>query len=542
MGARAFAATGEESVDLVAWSWLFLAIYIGVMVAFGVVGRMRVKSADDFATARSAYGPVFLAFAFAATTASGATFVGFPGITYDHGFAAIWSAFLYPFGTYLGVLICLRLVSNSGHRFGNRSIPEYLGSRYQSDGVRIMVSLFSLMLFFYLAGQLVSGIVMFEMMLGVPSEWALGITAAVLMVYVMLGGAHADILTDGVQGLLMVVIAAALVFMFLIGYGIEGGLTGLVGNLRRQDPNLVGWLNEKSVLYHSWWSILAIVISHLPLGLLPHIGNKLWALQKPSERRRFIVLAFTFGLTLGMLGLGGLLARALLGDVLTEPGASSNSALALLFMELFPAWLAALLGVGILAAVMSTADGLVVSSSQIIANDLYRLSYVPKFGKHLSERQVDRRVLTISRIATVAVMVICTLMAWRLMGRNVALIVWVGIGGMMSAFAGPLVVGAVWRGVTKAGAIAGLISGAGVFTVLHSALIDPNWFAPGLLQAAADWLAREADNPWSCAAIGEIISVAVTWAVSKRTQPLPHDHLERLFGSAKSEEELAAGR
>ena len=86
------------------------------------------------------------------------------------------------------------------------------------------------------------------------------------MVYVVLGGAHADILTDGVQGFLMVVIGAALVFMFLIGYGVEGGLMGMVENLRRQDPNLVGWLNEESVLYRSWWSVLAIIISHLPLA------------------------------------------------------------------------------------------------------------------------------------------------------------------------------------------------------------------------------------------------------------------------------------
>ena len=519
-------------MDLTSWSWFFLVFYIGLMIAFGVLGRARVKSADDFATARSAYGPLFLAFAFAATTASGATFVGFPGIAYDNGMAAIWSVFLYPIGIYLGVLVCLKVVSNSGHEFGNRSIPEYLGSRYLSDGVRIMVSLFSLLLFFYLAGQLVSGIVMFEIMLGVPPEWALGITATVLMAYVVLGGAHADILTDGVQGLLMVAIAAVLVVMFLTGFGVEGGLSGMVDNLRAQDANLVGWLNEESVLYRSWWSVLAVLLAHIPLGMLPHIGNKLWALEKPSERRRFISLAFTFGLTLGMLGLGGLLARAILGDVLTEPDATSNSALALLFIELFPAWLAALLGVGILAAVMSTADGLVVSSSQIIANDLYRLSYVPRFQKRLSEAEVDRRVLAISRVATVAVMVICTLMAWLLMDRNVALIVWIGTGGMMAAFAGPLVVGAVWRGVTRAGALAGLIGGAGVFSITHGAFIDPQWFEPGALQQVALWLEREAGNPWSCASMGEIVSVALTWSVSKLTQPLPGAHLERLFGSS----------
>ena len=524
-------------MDLIGWSWLFLVLYIGMMVAFGIWGRIRVKSADDFATARMAYGPIFLAFAFAATTASGATFIGFPGIVYDAGFAAIWSAFLYPLGVYVGVWVCMRVVGNSGHRFGNRSIPEYLGSRYQSAAVRTMVSIFSLLLFFYLAGQLVSGIVMFELMLGVSPEWALATTAAVLMTYVVLGGAHADILTDGVQGFIMVTIGAALVLMFLTGFGVEGGYSGMVDSLRSQDANLVGWLNPASVLYHSWWSIVAILLSHIPLGMLPHIGNKVWALKSAGERRRFIKLALTFGMILGMLGLGGLLARAILGDVLLQPGESSNNALVLLFIELFPGWLAALLGVGILAAVMSTADGLVVSSSQIIANDLYRLSYVPRYARHLDEAAVDRRVLLISRIATVLVMLFCTALAWALVDRNVALIVWIGTGGMMAAFAGPLVVGAVWRGVTKAGAFAGLIGGVTVFSIAHSGVVDPQWFSPGALRNAAAWLHGEAPNPWSCAAMGEVFSVALTWGVSKLTQPLPEEHVRELFDAPPLEEQ-----
>lgn len=523
-------------MGLIGWSWVFLVVYIGLMIAFGLWGRIKVKNADDFATARHAYGPIFLAFAFAATTASGATFVGFPGIAYDNGFAAVWAVFLYPIGVYVGVWICLKVVSNSGHEFGNRSIPEYLGSRYQSGAVRIMVSVFSLLLFFYLAGQLVSGIVMFELMLGVSPEWALATTAVVLMTYVVLGGAHADILTDGVQGFIMVTIGAALVLMFLTGFGVEGGFSGMVDNLRSQDANLVGWLNPDSALYHSWWSILAILLAHIPLGMLPHIGNKLWALKSPRERRRFIRLAFTFGLTLGMLGLGGLLARAVLGDALLQPGESSNDALALLFIELFPGWLAALLGVGILAAVMSTADGLVVSSSQIVANDLYRLSYVPRYASHLDEGEVDRRVLTISRFSTVGVMVVCTAMAWALVDKNVALIVWVGTGGMMAAFAGPLVVGAVWRGVTRAGAFAGLLGGVAVFSITHAGVIDPQWFGPGTMRDVAAWLYREAPNPWSCAAMGEFVSVGLTWAVSKLTQPLPEEHLRRLFDAPPAEE------
>lgn len=521
-------------MGLIGWSWLFLAGYTALMLGFGIWGRFRVKSADDFATARNAYGPVFLAFAFAATTASGATFVGFPGLTYRAGLAGIWSVFLYPMGVYLGVLICLRVVSNSGHEFGNRSIPEYLGSRYQSDAVRILVSVFSLLLFFYLAGQLVSGVVMFELMLGLSPAWALAITSVVLMVYIALGGAHADILTDGVQGFLMVLVGLVLVVLFLMGYGIDGGFRGMIGALRAQDPHLVGWLNPNMVLYHSWWAILSILLAHIPLGLLPHIGNKLWALKEPRQRRTFIRLAFLFGLTLGMLGLGGLLARATLGDDLLQTGNSTNSALALLFIEIFPPWLAALLGIGILAAVMSTADGLVVSSSQIIANDLYRLSYVPRFQPHLDATTLDRRVLNLSRLATVVTMLICTAMAWLLLDRNVALIVWIGTGGMMAAFAGPLVLGAVWSGVTRAGAFAGLVGGVTVFSVTHSGILDPAWAAPGPVHTALSWLAGEAPNPFSCAAMGEVVSVALTWGVSRATRPLPADHLARMFGPASS--------
>jgi len=133
---------GGLSMDLVSWSWLFLVLYMGAMVGFGFIGRKKVSNADDFATARESYGPIFLAFAFAATTASGATLIGLPGIAYEVGLPAVWSVFLYPIGVYLGVLICLKVVSSGGHEFGSRSIPEYLGTRYQSDWLRVLVSLF----------------------------------------------------------------------------------------------------------------------------------------------------------------------------------------------------------------------------------------------------------------------------------------------------------------------------------------------------------------------------------------------------------------
>ena len=516
-------------MDLATWSWIFMVVYISGMLVIGVIGQRRVKHADDFATARGSYGPIFLAFAFAATTASGATFLGGPGLGYQWGFASQWGNFLYPIGVYFGVLISMRLIATTGNKFGNRSIPEFLGDRYQSEGIRVMVSIFSLVLFFYLAGQLVSGLVMFEIFLGLSPFWALLITTTVLLFYVVLGGAHADILTDGVQGFMMLILAIVVIVLVLTGFGVDGGLSGLIDRLETQNSNLVQPLNPESALTHSWWSIIAVLFAHIPLGLLPHLGNKLWALKGVGDQRTFIKLAFLFGLTLGMMGLGGLLARGLLGDALLLEGANPNQALPLVFIELFPTWLAALIGVGILAAIMSTADGLVVSSSQIVANDLYRRSIAPRLRQPPSEDRLDQQVLTLSRVTTVVVLVITMGLAWTLMETNIALIVWIGTGGMMAAFAGPLVVGALWRGVTRAGAYTGLASGFATFLILHMQLLDPSWFGSGWLHGAVVWLHGEGPNPFSCAAMGEAVSVSLTFLVSRSTQPLPQSHLEGMF-------------
>jgi Na+/proline symporter len=518
-------------MTLIMWSWVFLVLYIGLMVAIGLYAKKRVLHADDFATARNSYGPVFLAFAFAASTASGATFLGSPALSYEWGFAANWGNFLYPIGLYFGVLISMRLIATAGNRFGNRSIPEYLGDRYQSEGIRVLVSIMSLVLFFYLAGQLVSGLVMFEIMLGLPPEWALIITTVVLLFYVVLGGAHADILTDGIQGFMMLILAVVVVVMFLLGVGVEGGLGGLYDNLMAQDENLVAPLNTATPLYHSWWAIVAIVFAHMPLGLLPHLGNKLWALKDTGGQMKFVRLAFLFGLTMAMLGLGGLLARALLGDSLYDAGSTPNASLPMLFIELFPPWLAALVGVGVLSAIMSTADGLVVSSSQIIANDIYRRTIVPRLKIKSSDEDVDRSVLMISRVSTVVVLLLCMGMAWALIDVNIALIVWIGNGGMMAAFAGPLMVGALWKGVTRYGAYAGLLTGFITFLILHTQQLNPETVPPGMLHNVLTWLYNEGPNPYSCAALGEFVSIATTVVVSKLTQPLPQDHVEGLFAS-----------
>ncbi len=513
-------------MSLIAWSWGFMSLYIGGMIYLGTRGSRRVQDGDDFAVARGAYGPGTLALAFAATIASGATFLGLPGFAYTYGVSALWIGFLYPVGVYLGVLLCQRMVVRFGNRLGHRSIPELLGDRYQSPAIRVIASLASLALMFFLAGQLIAGLAMFETLLGLSKAWALGLTAMVLLLYVALGGAHADIMTDTVQGLLMLVIAIGICAMFLGGFGVEGGMDGIFARLEALDTNAIVPINPDFVLINTSWALIAMVVAYIPVGMLPHIGNKLWALKDRRAQRKFLWMAFVVGMVFPTLTLGGLLARAVLGDALFDGDLTPNAAIPALFIAVFPPWLAALLGAAILASIMSTADGLVISTSQVFANDLYRRTLAPRWHRQLSAAAVEANVLAVSRWGTVVTMLVATVIAWFTFDINIILVTWIGIGGLAAAFAGSLVLGVFWRGVTKAGAIAGFLVGLGLFIILHGQFWPQTEQASGLLA----WLWRQGPNPYACSALAELVGVATTFGVSLFTEKPSEAHLQMVFG------------
>ena len=170
---------------------------------------------------------------------------------------------------------------------------------------------------------------------------------------------------------------------------------------------------------------------------------------------------------------------------------------------------------------MSTADGLLVSSSQIFANDIYRLSIAPRLARSATPEHVDRVALRISRIAIVLVMIASATLAWHSQNMNVALLLWAGIGGMMAAMTGPMFIGVFWRGATAAGALCGFLGGGIVFILLKSGKLP---FDSGI----AGWLVSQSNNPFACATLGAFVSIALVVLVSMISRAPSDEHLSRL--------------
>lgn len=502
----------DEAV--VTWGWGFLALYIVVILGLGYLGFRRTNSQDDYATARGGFGFLALALAYAATVASGSTFMGIPGMAYDMGFKAGYYALIYPIGIYIGMLFVARITKKVGDRFGSQSVPDYLGDRYQSPLLRLLGSLLALFLLFYVMAQIVAAGWMFDTILGLDYQYGIWFAGGLLLLYLTAGGSHADILTDAVQGAIMIGVTILITIMFVVGWGFDGGATAVNAALDSSQQWNTHTAPENPI-FANWWVIFLLFVAHIGFTALPHLGNKFFAIKGTQYMKKFMTISAVVGMGLPLMFLGGVLGSAQ-GIQIKNP----DAIIPMLFVENLPAVIAAFLGVAILSAIISTADGLIIAISQIFANDLYRKTYVPWKGGDPESEEVGQRSLWISRIATVVVTVV-GVAAVTNPPEYLAILLWVGIGGIIAAYSGPYIVGTFWRETSKTAAIAAFLLAFSVYFVIH---LGPQ---AGLYEG---WYPYN-KNPFASTAIGLVVSFVTTYGISKFTEPLPEGHLDRVFGS-----------
>ena len=501
------------------WGWAWVVVFLALFIGIGVWGMRKTSNDEDFAVARGAYGPVTLAFAFAATIASGATFMSLPGMAYSKGFASLWYPATYPIAIYVGMILAIKLIKRAGDKFRSNSLPEFMGQRYNSNFLRIGFALVSMLLVYYIAAQIVAAATIFEVLLGLNYQHGILVSVAVIALYITMGGSHADIMTDGIQGVMMVLIGLIIGVIFFLGVGFEGTGPSLINDaLVKQDPSL-GWDNyfrEGDVLFGSFWLISLIFIAHIPFAMNPHIGKLAFALNDPKQIRTFLLIAIPVGSILGFTVLGGLHARALFGpefgDVIRP-----DQAIPVLFTQLFPPFVAGLLGVGVLSAIMSTSDGLFISIAVIFSNDLYKKTFAPVIHKNKSKEQVEQIALNISRVAIVLVGVVACWLAWN-PPQFLAVLLWMGVGGILAGATGPLLIGSLWKGATKTGAIASFL--VGVIS-----------FGLGIVYF---FVLKEVPfkNPFAVAGTCIIIAAVTMIVVSLFTKKLPQEHVDDMFGES----------
>ena len=425
--------------------WIYFVIFVIVLLWAGKRTSKQIKDEDDYATARSSYNWVVIGLVIPATFASGATFLGSGGMAYGYGFPAFWYLLFYPMGGYLGMTVLGKLGTGI-NKAGARTIPEFLGIRYNSDGLRVVSAVISFLLLAYIGGQVVAGGTIFEVLFGVEYKYGIWITTAIILSYIVVGGARANIVTAMIQSAIMVVVALMCVYVFFTAPGLEGGVGALNDALVAQNPELSAGsvFNQANKQLATGFAVAMTFFAHVPYSLLPHFGMKWAALNDNRDMPKALVLSAVVGM-LFVIGapLPALIARAVM------PGlARSDMALPAIFSTYLPDYVSAFLIIGIYAAIMSTASGLFVSNAQAIANDIYRCSLAKKWAH--SEEKIEHNVKLISRIATIVIAVLGTILVIN-PPPYLTLFLWLGVGGVLSTSSGPLLLGLYWKETTKTG-------------------------------------------------------------------------------------------
>jgi solute:Na+ symporter, SSS family len=297
--------------------------------------------------------------------------------------------------------------------------------------------------------------------------WFFILYAVVVGAYTMMGGFRAAAVTDGIQGVLIIIFSVILVPVGLVRLG---GFSGLHAAVPAHMFELFG---SASLSDYAWYTVLAMVLANL-VSIVAVVSGMQTAGSATNEfAARIGMIGGMFAKRLLMLfwALAGLIAIGLYAGSLHDPdliwGVMTNDLL-------WPGAIGLML-VGVLAANMSTLDASAVSHSALFIRNLYRPIVPGRSDAHYL--LVGRLVIAVTLAGAVLVaMVVDNLLE-----------LFQYIISVPAIFGASIWLGFVWRRVTTAAVIAQVA----ICLVLYAAI--PTAFqSVNAAQRHPPWLAQTA--------------------------------------------------
>ena len=426
-------------------AWVLFGIYLLGTSYLGWLGHKKTQDFSSFAIGSGDLSPLQVGITLAAATASAATFIINPGFVYVDGLAAFMHLGLSVYLGFVGMLLLLSFrFRKIGAKYKALTIPDWIGKRYGSKKFSLYFAFINLLSFAFIV-LLVGGIsIVMQKLLGLSNVSALILTLVFVTGYVIYGGTYAHVYTNMFQGFLMMMIT-----IIIVGSGVYLMLStpDFIGEIQAVNPSLLTMVNPESKLFNS---VFSIYISGFAIGAAlvcqPHILTKALYVKTDREVSNYIaVFSGVFFLFILLLLAGFWAILTVPAEQLLDPQTGlfrQDLVMTVYLQNAFPEWLFTVISIVLLAAAMSTLDGLLVSISTITANDLV-LNLLERFGKtKLTADEKMKWALKVSQwvLVLIAVLVfVVTLNPPKLLG----VFGQVGVYGLVLAAVPPLLAG-IW--------------------------------------------------------------------------------------------------
>lgn len=456
-------------------SWVFFLAYIGAVVGVSLAARRKAGSMDSFAVGSRTVSPFWVGLSLAVNMTSAATFVINPGLIYLYGWAGVLG---YAIATPLAIFLALTVLSKRFRKVGDQftvlTIPQWIGDRYGSRGLKLYFAALSLLQITFLVLIVVGVTVVLQQALAIPPLAALLLTVGITFGYVLLGGAAGHIRSNSIQAGIMIVVA-----LMLLGSGwtfFSDGVSGFFERLAAVGPHYASATNPDSLLFRS---VFEVVVANAFIGvaiiLQPHIMSKALYLRSEADVNKYLATAVVASSLFFSVLAVGLFARLALGD-----GLAPDAAMATYFVEVFGPLPRAIVVLGVLAAGFSTIEGILVALSSIFANDVLK-SVLPARVTEAPDWK-DRGV-RYARLFIVALVPVTLLLSWNQMvdpSLSVAIFAQNGVYGLFAATFVPILAGIFVPRVTTPWVAAASVVALAVHFGTYYFQLGPYWNNPAV--------------------------------------------------------------
>ena len=443
---------------MVATGLIFLYILVTIVLGFLANRAMSVDLEDFLLYGRKA-GFVVLYLTVVATYHSAFAFLGSGGFFYTHGIgfweAGTWTVLSGAITYTLGVRIWAL-----GKRFGYITPADLLADFYESESVRVVVALVSVLftiLYIQVQAQGLGYIISVASGDRITVEMGTLVLLVVAGGYLMAGGLRAVYWTDVVQGIWMYV--AVWVGALVLAERLFGGPLALWRRVAEERPDLLSLPGPQGFFTPGMWVGMTIALS-FGIVLQPHMMIRYYTAVSGRTIKWLGATTPIFLMTLyipaAMVGLGGAI---ILPDLATPDRIFPE-----LLVRFAPAWLTGLILAGATAAAMSTLDSILHANMTVLTRDIYQRYIKPN-------READHYVW-VGRGIVLGLLVVGYLLSVNTLGFLVTLVTLSGAGALQLL---PGTLGVCYptrRPFTRIGVLSGI--GVGLAVLYTTLVIVPH--------------------------------------------------------------------
>lgn len=340
-----------------------MLILIGIYAVIGTAIALYSKGAktqESFFIGDRNIGGVVSALTYAATTYSAFMMVGLVGLSYATGVGALGFELVYLVGTLFFLSFYGPKIWKIAKEKGVVSPSGILEHRYGLKTAKATAIISLIALVPYTSVQLTGVALILEKNANLNFSTGILIVGILIALWAFLGGLRGVVLTDSIQGILM--ISVSIIALFWVSAKVDFSQVSSLGNLM-YVPNPI-WTPKFFLSLTIPWFFFALTNPQVFQRMF--ISKDLQALRKMIVYFGLFGVLYTvivtlIGIELKILTIKGLFPLVEYRDNVTPT-----------LLSIMPEWLSLLLALSIMAAAITTANSIVLTLSSMVSRDIVK--------------------------------------------------------------------------------------------------------------------------------------------------------------------------